>query len=257
MRRLEGCAAYVDEERVKRWAEQFQVFFRIPDHSSSEETLVEVAMPTREIESCWGIVPESLLTHADGISFRLPSFKAGAIDVGCVVKGQYPGGDAFSIKYHGSHCFARPPPPPVNFATCHTEQAHFSVIAEWSGGMQGRVTLQDSMWVRHRVVQLSFGEGGLQAGADVDRCYNAEFSGANEANGILSFTLPEKGMRQCGATDATGKAITDLEHQCFEFHIKQKPANTNRVKLLCPANYPSPPPPMVSSPPPPPMPVRV
>eukprot|EP00966_Prymnesium_polylepis_P179823 4163445-Prymnesium_polylepis.1 len=212
------CSARVDETRVRKWSEQFEVFFHIPDHSNSVETRVDVMMPKRDVDNCWGIVPESMQTHSDGISFRLPKYKQGAIDVGCVMKGTFPGASAFKLAYRGPRCFADPPPPPANYAGCRDDSGKFATVAEWSGGMQGRVTLTDAMWAAGREIQLSFGPGSLLNDASVDRIYSAEAAAPMIAQGILPFQLHELGSRECGAVDDKGKPRLSTTHQCFDFH---------------------------------------
>eukprot|EP00966_Prymnesium_polylepis_P061322 1422552-Prymnesium_polylepis.1 len=200
-----ACDAFVDPNRVKQWSEQFEVFFHIPDHSDIEETAVSVKMPELKHESCWGIAEGSLSYTAGSLHFRMPTFHGAAADVGCVFKGKYPGEDAFQITYHGPRCYALSPPPPTAFAPCQGSGS-FEVLAEWSGGMQGRITLLNSAWSTGREVRVVFGPDSLLEGTEnIDRIYNAGFKAADKAHGYLAFELHTNGKRLCGDVDANGK----------------------------------------------------
>eukprot|EP00966_Prymnesium_polylepis_P051550 1192791-Prymnesium_polylepis.1 len=115
------CEAALVRSRTKTWATGFEVYFRIPEWTPGTLVTADLGRRVAAVKDCWHVEERSATLDSSGrLSFRLggvPRDKDKA--VGCVLDGQIDTTLDVHVEYHGTRCFATPPPPPHLLSLIH------------------------------------------------------------------------------------------------------------------------------------------
>ena len=267
------CQASILETRGRTWDTGAEVYFKIPDWSPGAVVTSEVGSGITSIDQCWNIREGSKPHLQNGVlTFELGALSKGVRDpgvVGCILNGALlQKKHNVPVSYHGPHCFALPPPPPVTFEECSPD-FRFTIESEWGGrgGWTARVLLHADSWRAGKPVRIilpeSFDEASHVAGTEgtailgtstrIQEVFNAKLKGSHRLS--FDFELSEASQSSCGE-----KADNDhVQWGCFTFHAAPAPPVAlveGRTKLMCPLTHPVAPPPPILSPTPSPPPAR-
>ena len=270
-----NCRAGVLESRGKTWETGLELYFKVPDWT--EGTVVRAALGAgiTSIDRCWGILEKSRphLEPGGELVFQLgPGGSAGGDMVGCILNGQLlEKAHNIDVSYHGSHCYALPPPPPQLYEECPKGAFQLKLESLWDAGQgwTARVLMHAAQWVPSRPIRLVVptdtedAPGGgvrtsvLGVGMRIREIFNARLVGSSRY--ALDFELGSASQSSCGVEADKEGTAGHPKWGCFTFHASPAPewtAFSSSALMMCPITHPvlPPPSPAPSPPPPPPRP---
>ena len=211
-----GCTPSVS--LVNEWTGGFATNIKIPDWIEGNTVTLKLKGITK-LKDCYNGV-EAFWGDAGGRSMiffvRLGRNPDGAQKntFTCTLDGTFQR-EGHDITYHGTNCFAAPPPPPANFLPCND----FSF--EWYGEAPFRrglvVAKSDGAWYQGRVVRLDFSEA-------------AEEEGDPNSALVASMRKPGTAASKLDIDQVwNGRYTTDESQRFIEIELKAKPAKVQGV----------------------------
>ena len=262
------CQAHIIENRGRVWQSGLEAYFRIPDWVEGTHVSAAVGLGITSIDKCWNVLEKSKprLDGTGNLLFQLgPKGAAGGDVVGCILNGQLlVPKHQVAVHYHGVHCYAQPPPPPVMFEGCPRGAVVLTIASLWDKGegWTARLLVRTTEWRVGRLIRVvlpsgdSPGTPGTMAtavvgsmGLRVKEVFNAQL--VSSSRSALEFALSAASQSSCGEE---AKADPVGTWGCFTFHAQPAPsaeAFKARARIECPVTHPVAPPPSPTPAPPP------
>ena len=262
MQSLLDCEAGIVAGRGRTWETGAELYIKVPDWAPNVLVQVDLGAGITSIDQCWNIREGSKpQLNAGVLSFELGVKKTAGRDagvVGCIVNGVlHQPTNKVAVTYHGPHCFAQPPPPPVSFEACSPD-FRFTIDSAWGGdaGWTARVLMHSTNWRVGKPIRIIFeepfdasaaqqpgtaGTAILGAGMRVKEVFNAKLVGSHR----LAFDFALSGASQSSCGEAADR--DHMQWSCFTFHAAPAPPVATvegRTRLLCPLTHPVSPPPI-------------